>query len=203
MRLNKKSRLINRYKENAEMLFSNRLYKEAIYYYSLVLELEFNNKEAKIGAMLCDLAFDNEEEAIALFDYYLIIKKDSLESDEILENMIKTFDGSLDELGSIFSESLKLKAQYGDGIEYSDFKELVNRRGSFKRAFEDIMFSTKVIILGKEDFLDFLNSLIENGFQEMALSYLENANIVLSADKDVRALFDKISERKKVEDRNQ
>ena len=37
------------------------------------------------------------------------------------------------------------------------------------------MFSTKVIISKKEDFIDFLDKLIEHGFIDISFKYLENA----------------------------
>lgn len=58
-----------------------------------------------------------------------------------------------------------------NGIKYEDFIALIQSRGSFKEVFEDIMFSTKVIISRKEDFVDFLAKLIENGFVEVSLNY--------------------------------
>ena len=48
-----------------------------------------------------------------------------------------------------------------DAIKYEDFKKLIESRGSFRIAFEDIMFSTKVAIENKEDFFDFVDKLIE------------------------------------------
>ncbi len=47
------------------------------------------------------------------------------------------------------------------------------QRGSFRVAFEDIMFSTKVAIENKEDFYDFVTKLIDNGFENTAYTYLE------------------------------
>ena len=76
---------------------------------------------------------------------------------------------------------------------------MVDSGESFKEIFENIMFSTRVIITKKEDFIDFLDNLIEHGFAEMALSYLENALSVYPSDKMLRKLLKKLSKGKKIE----
>ena len=60
-----------------------------------------------------------------------------------------------------------------EAINYSDFNKTVEQRGSFKLAFEDIMFSTKVAIDNREDFYDFVTKLIDNGFDKTAYIYLD------------------------------
>jgi hypothetical protein len=62
-----------------------------------------------------------------------------------------------------------------DGVEYKDFLQLCKNKESFKKALEDIMFSTKIIIHKKDDFIDFVNLLIENDYRDLALNYIENA----------------------------
>ncbi|MCD8477191.1 MAG: hypothetical protein LRY68_04160 [Sulfurospirillum sp.] len=79
-----------------------------------------------------------------------------------------------------------------NGIKYEDFLTLIESRGSFKEAFEDIMFSTKVIISKKEDFVDFLSKLIENGFREMSLNYLESAVTLFPNDEQLLSLIKKV-----------
>ncbi|MBN2832720.1 MAG: tetratricopeptide repeat protein, partial [Campylobacterales bacterium] len=78
------------------------------------------------------------------------------------------------------------------GIKYEDFLTLIESRGSFKEAFEDIMFSTKVIISKKEDFVDFLSKLMENGFVEMSLNYLESAVTLFPNDEQLLSLIKKV-----------
>ena len=79
-----------------------------------------------------------------------------------------------------------------DAIEYEDFLQLEKARGSFRVAYEDIMFSTKVAIQSKDDLVDFINKLIENGFDTTAYSYLDGFNEVFSYDKDLTALYEKL-----------
>jgi hypothetical protein len=61
------------------------------------------------------------------------------------------------------------------------------------------MFSTTVIITKKEDFIDFLDQLIEHGFEEMALTYLESALSVYPSDKLLRKLLKKLAKGTKSE----
>jgi hypothetical protein len=116
---------------------------------------------------------------------------------EILENM----DGTLDKLSEVFAEPLRDRLEQEDGILYDDFKAIIAQNdGDFKSVFEKIMFSTKVIISDKEDFLEFLDLLIENGYNEMALNYLENALSIYPTDMQLRTLLKKLAQRLDVED---
>src|SRR6056300_602355 len=57
---------------------------------------------------------------------------------------IESLDTSKHKLQELLVEPIEEQIEYGDGIRYSDFQKLVKSRGSFKKTFEDIMFSTKV-----------------------------------------------------------
>lgn len=57
------------------------------------------------------------------------------------------------------------------------------------------MFSTKVAIEKKEDFYDFINRLIENGFNSTAYNYLEGFNEYFIYDKEIVKLYEKLQER--------
>jgi hypothetical protein len=82
---------------------------------------------------------------------------------------------------------------------YSEFKEIVEEDGDFRRIFENIMFSTRVIITEKDDFVDFLDKLMENNYHEMALSYLEGALAVHPNDEKLRKLLRRLAKGKTVE----
>ena len=114
---------------------------------------------------------------------------------EILHNM----DGSLEELGRVFAQPLRDRLEFEDGILYSDFKKIVVDGADFRETFENIMFSTRVIITQKDDFVDFLDRLIENDFAEMALTYLENALSIYPSDKLLRKLLKKLAQGKTIE----
>ena len=66
-----------------------------------------------------------------------------------------------------------LESEILDGVAYKDFQKMCETK-SFKEVFEDLIFSTKVIFTSREDFYTFLKDLIENGFENIALSYIED-----------------------------
>jgi tetratricopeptide (TPR) repeat protein len=190
--------MINKYKilERANHNFSNSEYDQALVNYALVLKDYPNSKEAYNGAILAEMAMSGEAGAEALFDYYLVLRKDDAEhADIIMSEILESMDGSLDHLSELFREPLKERLAYEDGILYEDFSELIKSDGNFKETFENIMFSTRVIITEKEDFVDFLSRLIDNNFNEMALSYLEGALGVYPNDPSLRILLRKLAKK--------
>ena len=156
--------------------FSKSDYKKAMEKFATVLQNFPNSKEAYNGVILSEMAMSGEGGAEALFDYYEILKEENKdEADAIMREDLTNMDGTIEKLSEVFSEPLKDRLELEDGILYEDFKTVVENTNNFKETFENIMFSTRVIITQKQDFVDFLNRLIENDFTEMALSYLENA----------------------------
>jgi hypothetical protein len=165
-----------KYKELASNCFFKREYKKALFNYGLALKDAPFDKEAKIGALLSDMASDQEDEAVALFEYYETTK--SLEqnnSDEIIEQIVNGSQMDSDYIYQLLDGLEEYIITMEDGIEYKDFLNLLKSKESFKKALEDIMFSTKIIIHKKDDFIDFVNLLIENDYRDLALNYIENA----------------------------
>ena len=173
--------------------FYKRDYSLALFYFSLALQEEPDSKDARLGAILSDMANDKEMEAVALFEYYLVSKEDDRENiEDIAMEIIELIDSSAESIyGLIEKKELQYAIDEENGIEYEDFKALIIQRGSFKKAFEDIMFSTKVLISKKEDFVDFLEKLIDNGFSEMSLNYLESAMSIFPNDKKLISLVNR------------
>lgn len=193
---------ISKYKtlSQAKESFSKSDYKSALEKFAAVLQNFPNSKEAYNGVILAEMALSGEGGAEALFDYYEILKEEDKEqADTIMSTILQNMDGSIERLREVFAEPLRDRLEYEDGILYKDFKAVVDSGESFKETFENIMFSTKVIITEREDFIDFLDNLIEHGFAEMALSYLENALSVYPSDKLLRKLLKKLAQGKKVE----
>jgi hypothetical protein len=146
------------------------------------------------------MAMSGESGAEALFDYYAVLRKDDAEqADLIMSEILETMDGTLEQLGDIIAQPLKEHLVYEDGILYEEFKEIVDDEGDFRRIFENIMFSTRVIITEKEDFVDFLDKLMQNNYHEMAMSYLEGALAVHPNDKQLRKLLRRLAKGKTVE----
>lgn len=173
--------------------FYKKDYSLALFYFSLALQEEPESQDARMGAILTDMATEKEIEAEALFEYYLLSKENNKENlEDIIEEIINLVDSSVESIyGLIEKKELQYAIDEENGIEYEDFKELIKQRGSFTKAFEDIMFSTKVLISKKEDFVDFLEKLIDNGFTEMSLNYLESAMSIFPNDKKLLNLVDR------------
>jgi len=193
---------ISKYKTltQAKDSFTKAEYKTALEKFASVLQNYPNSKEAFNGVILSEMAMSGEGGAEALFDYYEILKEDDKESaDKIMSDILQNMDGSLEKLSEVFSDPIRQRLEFEDGILYSDFKHLVDSGADFKETFENIMFSTRVIITQKDDFVDFLDRLIEHDFAEMALTYLENALSVYPSDKLLRKLLKKLAQGKTIE----
>ncbi len=195
-----KSTNIKKTLKQANELFLAGRYSEALREYSLALKDDPDSKEAYNGAILSDMAMSGESAGEALFDYYTILRNEDIETaDTIISEILQTMDGTIDQLSELFQESMKQRLDYEDGIMYDEFKELVKNESDFNRIFENIMFSTRVIITEKEDFVDFLDNLIDHGYQEMALSYLESALGVYPNDRQLRNLLRRLAKGKNIE----
>ena len=191
--------MISKYKilTQASDSFSQSNYKIALEQYASVLQNYPNSKEAYNGVILSEMAMSGEGGAEALFDYYEILKEEDKESaDIIMRDILKNMDGSLEKLSEVFAQPLRDRLEFEDGILYQDFKNLIDEGADFKETFENIMFSTRVIITQKDDFMDFLDKLIEHDFAEMALTYLENALSVYPSDLLLRKLLKKLAKGK-------
>lgn len=190
MKLTKLSKTLNK----ANEYFLAGQYSDAIREYAFALEANPSSKEAYNGAILADMAISGENGAEALFDYYAILRgDDAQQADVVISEILETMDGTLEQLSTLFDDSMKQRMAYEDGIMYKEFKELVQEENDFNRIFENIMFSTRVIITEKEDFVDFLDNLIDHGYKEMALGYLESALGVYPNDKQLRNLLRRLA----------
>ena len=179
--------------ERAEREFLKGDYVNALRSYGLILKDYPALDEAKIGVFLSDLGVDSEEEAQALFDYYQVIKDEQENAVDIIDGMIDNLDSSRKQIQELLLDPVEEQVEYSDGIRYSDFLALVESRGSFKKTFEDIMFSTKVVITNKDEFIDFVKQLSSEGFDEMALGYLDASTHLFGNDQDVLALYHVVS----------
>ena len=190
---------ISKYKilSEAKKYFSQSDYKKALEKFATVLQSYPKSKEAYNGVILSEMALSGEGGAEALFDYYEILQsQDKENADEIMSEILENMDGTFEQLSAIFNEPLKERLEQEDGVLYNDFKNILKaNENDFKKVFDNIMFSTKVIITKKEDFIEFLDILIENGYYDMAFNYLENALNIFPIDKQLRQLFEKLSQK--------
>lgn len=175
--------------KRAEESFLKGDFSGALREYGLILKDNPMLNDAKVGAYLSDLGSDSKEEAIALFDYYYAIKDHKDDAVEIIDGLIDNINDTKSQLKELILDPLEEQVEYGDGIRYGDFLELVEQRGDFKTAFEDIMFSSKVVITNKDEFIHFVESLVKDGFKDMAISYLDSSSVLFGNDQDVLALY--------------
>ena len=182
--------------EEANSLFIQKKFQEALFYYSLLISTFPQNKEYPMYALFCDISFEDENKAISLFDYFSILKDDNLE-DAIKEikDVIEAYDGDVEKMMSLLQDITSQNINSIEAINYSDFLKTVEQRGSFKLAFEDIMFSTKVAIDNREDFYNFVENLIDNGFDNTAYNYLDGFNEYFSYDKEIMELYKRLEEK--------
>ena len=154
------------YKKAGLRAFNKGEFDAAASYFSLAYDKK-PDKKLLFLIMLCSLAKTRRDEAMTLFEIFKL----------------------KDKLGMSPGD---LEAQ--NAISYADFMDAV-RRGGFKSTFEDIMFSTRVMIDNRDDFLEFLQNLIKNGFIEMGLNYIESAAAMFAGDERLNALVREINEK--------
>lgn len=173
--------------------FSVKKYDKALFLYSQVLSTEPSNEEYKVYGLLCDLGFESSEKAQNLFDYFSVAKEESLkEAVKYVEDVINAYDGDNEKMLGLLQNISQTNVESLNAIEYKDFMELVKTRGSFKEAYQDIMFSTKVAITTKEELIDFINNLIDNNFNKTAYNYLDGFNEYFSYDEELLKLYEKL-----------
>ena len=186
-------RLLN----EANSFFTQKEFNKALFLYSQLSSNFPQNKEYPIYALFCDVASEDEEKAISLYDYFSIVKDENLEEAiRYIEDVINAYDGDIDKMMEVLKELSTSTVESLDAIRYVDFKNLIESRGSFRIAFEDIMFSTKVAIENKDDFFDFVTKLIDNDFNSTAYTYLDGFNEYFSYDKEIEKLYKKLEEKK-------
>jgi tetratricopeptide (TPR) repeat protein len=179
--------------QRAEEQFLRKDYTNALKIYGLILRDYPKHKEAKVGAYLSDMGLDNDEDAQALFDYYQVIKRSSDDADQVIDNLMQAIHSTRIIIQQAFGDDTDKAVQEG-GISYGDFIRSIEDKGDFKQAFEDIMFSTKVVITAREDFIDFMKRLIEAEYYDMVLGYLDALAGDPAYDQDIYALYRLIPE---------
>ncbi|WP_169777670.1 histidine kinase [Campylobacter mucosalis] len=170
------------YKKLGLKNFKNGRYDDALKFFSLAYE-QSKDENLLFFIMLCSLAKQSPEEAKMLFEYSF--SKDNRNEDNSLDEILEVLESK--NIGeSIIDEQ--------DAISYEDFKRLSQKDG-FKSVFESVMFSTKVMISNKDDFLEFVHNLIKNDFLEMGITYLESAAMMFAGDERIDGLLREIKKR--------
>ena len=176
----------------AEEQFASSEYTYALTTYGLLLKEYPLDSDAQIGVLLCDIGMESDDEAQALFDYYQIIKTEQEDASEVMVKLLSTLDSSKNQISELLKPEVDI--EHKDGIGYQDFLKFVDERGDFKRAFEDVMFSTRVILKNKEEYIAFISALIEKGQNELATQFLDSIGSTFGKDQDIYALYRKLNE---------
>jgi tetratricopeptide (TPR) repeat protein len=181
--------------QRAEEQFLKSDYDNALKIYSLLLRDYPQLKDARIGVFLSDMGMESDEDAQALFDYYQAIKETNEDADKLIDELMQAISATRVVIQEKLLGTLE-EAALEEGIRYSDFVTLIEEKGSFKEAFEDIMFSTRVVIRSREEFIDFIHRLVEAGYHEMALGYLDSLAESFGPDQEIYGLYHLIREAK-------
>ncbi len=177
--------------------FSVKEYDKALFLYSQALSMDTKNEEYKMYCLLCDIGFESSAKAQNLFDYFSVAKSEDIEKAiKYVQDVIHAYDGDNEKMLGLLQNISQTSVESLNAIEYKDFMELVKTRGSFKEAYQDIMFSTKVAITTKEELIDFINNLIDNNFNKTAYSYLDGFNEFFSYDEELVKLYEKLESKK-------
>lgn len=173
------------YKKLAIKAFQSGKFDLAKIYFSLEFD-KTGDKDLPMLINICAVAKRSVSEANILFDMILSnFGKDESNLNEVIEILESNFDD--------VTRTEKVQS----GIDYKDFKELVQKNGNFKQIFENIMFSTYVVISKRDDMIEFMEHLLENGFDEICLDYLENsAKAYLNTEK-ISSILNEISKKAK------
>lgn len=157
---------------------SERRYLSAMKCFSEALSLDTSDLEAKIGVLIADIATDFPKKAEVFNELYHILQSSTPRANRSdlqrqMLDLLSSFDEGLNEISQTMQTEDNLESESLDGVAYKDFQKMCETKG-FKEVFENLIFSTKVIFTSREDFYTFLKDLIENGFENIALSYIED-----------------------------
>lgn len=176
--------------------FLNKEYDMAIFLYSQALSIDPDNFEYKLYLIICDIATENSEKGQELFDHFLIKKElDPNIAISFIKDAISLYDGDNELVMKLLNDMAIQNIESLDAIEYEDFQKMILERGSFREAYEDIVFSTRIIIKSKYDLIDFIEQLIDNNFGKTAYAYLDNFETLFTYDKKVLKLYEKLEEK--------
>ena len=186
--------IINKNTKQGFVLFMAKQYKQAFEIFAHNLQLDSNNTESLIGLLLSDMAQDFEDQALGLYEYYQLLLSQEISKAKARAQILKaiqSFDKSTNGIFALLKNLENLRADSLEGILYQDFKKLAQE--NFKKTFEDLIFSTKIIFTNKNDFYDFLNQLVENDYQDMSLEYIESLKKNVIYDKEIEKILQKVS----------
>jgi hypothetical protein len=182
--------------KKAHSYFAAKEYSKALFLYSQITSQEPTNIEYQLYCLFCDLGYENDEKAQTLFDYFIIAKDDNIEvAKKYVQDALHEYDRNNSKMMKLLNNISTTNVESLNAIAYQDFMKIVKNRGSFKLAYQDIMFSTKVSITSKDDLWDFIDKLIENNFDKTAYSYLDEFHEFFAYDKNLKEMYEKLGKK--------
>lgn len=168
------------YKKIALQHFRQKDFKNAKLYLSLAYEKRASKALLNL-IELCDFALNSPDEADLLFEFYMKNCK------------VRTIN---EEFEKILTMSENKKTLYqsieeDEALSYQDFLQSEKEVG-FKKSFENVIFANKLIISNKNDFLDFLEKLLDNGYKETTLNYIESVGEHFAGDEKFLKIQEKL-----------
>lgn len=119
---------------------------------------------------LCDLAKSDSEGVCSLFDIYT--ENLSQNQEENLRTILEILE--------LTNERQALQINSANGVNYSDFLDLIKAGADFGQTFENIIHSSRIVISSQDELGSFLANLIEHGYNDLALHYFEDRRIALA-----------------------
>ena len=157
-------------------LFRKKLYDQAKIAFCLAYEQNPNN-ELLSFIELCTLAKHDQNGVSGLFELYCA---------NISKNQEKNLTLIIDILQkTTYAQSAQ--SSQDSSISYEDFCDIVRANGDFGSTFQRVIHSTRIVISNKKSLVDFISRLIDSGFTDLAIHYMETTHTYLTNELDALA----------------
>lgn len=185
------------YLKKAKKAFLQNDFKESFRLYKMAFWIDPNDLDSKIGLLLSDIAEHFSMQAIGFFDLYLSTLKShprrlKPKIQEMILHFIEAFDNRVNSILSNDMSNVFLIPN-ANVIMYEDVKAML-KQTSFVDVFVSIIFSTHIAFSKKQDFYEFLRLLVDNGFIEECMGYVDSL-LVNGYDRDLNNLLSYISQK--------
>ena len=177
--------------ERAISLLNKKDFKNARSLFSLAYRDDSTSLDAKVGILLTSLPENLENEIVSLYEFYNVMKSFDKESSyEMIESLCDSFENAeIDLLENIYNTHAYIEEF---GISYEDLKDILKNEKDKKKVLQAVFFSTKLLIDNKDDFFDFVDLLVEYGYKELAIGYIDYATNFFPNDEKLSQLAQKL-----------
>lgn len=166
--------------KKAFAMFSKCKFKESFMLYEMAFWLDTSDLDSIIGMYLSDIGIEFPDDAIGIFDAYQVSLKTKPRSEKYFTQktilkLIQAFDKKNNAITNNhrkFIEMYETHYESHDAISFRDIQELL-KTISFKEIYTSVIIKSKLIFSEKNEFYEFLNLLIKNGFPEASMTYID------------------------------